>query len=228
LSLPQNPMQLLKHYKDQLDPRFLKYYLAHFTNTRRHYIHWTACDYKTNFPDDYQEVIEDKLAEQEGWHVEVTKHNSLAETAQNADPGEDFYKHTYARNTNSWATCLACMDRPDDIPSPDQIKMLIFVSAMDHTKLLVPVGNMMGHGEAADNKDFPTANDPGAPCDPYGPRNGCVRWDLEGNINLQTLEFFPDPSGVADGGTGCERFMDYLRGQTILKIQEFTRSKWAA
>lgn len=226
--LPQNPMQLKPAYHARLDPKFLAWYLPTFDNTRRHYGHWSVGCYDQDFPE-YQEMVED--GKTTGFSSEVHKHDDVAHLVRNNSPAEDTFAHTYHRNTNAWATCFASMSggSTDDLgpnaPTPDEIDVFVRAMVEDHINLHVPIGNFMGHGEAADNMDFPTRNDPAAPHDPYGPSTTCERWDLGCWIDPQTRALLPFTRPCP---AGWEFLPDYIRGQAIIGIQDATRAKWAA
>ena len=58
----------------------------------------------------------------------------------------------------------------------------------------------MTHGEAADNEDGIY------PYDPYGPKNGCERWDLEYLGTMESPKYHPWADDGMRGG-------DVLRGK---------------
>ena len=66
--------------------------------------------------------------------------------------------------------------------------------------LTIDKRHVMTHGEAADNEDGLY------PCEPYGPKNGCERWDLEFLGTSESPRYNP----YADDGT---RGGDILRGK---------------
>ena len=104
------------------------------------------------------------------------------------------------------------------------IRLFIKTLATGCGNLHIPVGNFMAHGEAANNKDFPTMNDPAAPHTPYGPGSGDFeRWDLLRLIDPVTLALHP---GLAARGN-LIMLPDYIRGEAILLIQANTKAKWS-
>lgn len=131
------------------------------------YLHWTAGRYDQVF-DDYHACIKG-----DGEVYFMT--DNLAETKD----------HTYRRNSNSIGIALCCAlgatankvpphNFGDFPPTTAQIETVSETMAIISRELDIPIDiqHMMTHAEAADNLD-------GAyPHDPYGPDNGCERWDL--------------------------------------------------
>lgn len=234
-------MQLTKKYKNQLPQNFLDWYFKTFTSTRMHYGHWSVGCYDQNW-DEYEEVIEDDPNAK--WHNEIHLHDNKAHLVRNGDPSEDFNAHTWRRNSNSWSTCFASMvggnayNLGDCPPTPDEIRLFINVSITDHINLHVPVGNFMGHGEAADNMEASPENryqgnqkgndnaaiDLGLPHANYGPASDFfMRWDLHCWVDPNTLEL---TSGFGKQPEGWEYLCDYIRGNIILGIMNQTKTKW--
>ena len=212
-------MQVLKKYKAALDPRFLAYYAKEFVNERMMYTHWTAGRRDQNFTD-YHRVV---TANARGVSV---VHN-------NAPMSQDLPAHTYGRNHNSMAVCLAGLlgattnDLGAHVPGKTQINALVDTVTAVCLNYRVPVANIMSHAEAADNVDQANGLTPGLRGEdalPYGPAHTCERWDLHCFIHTETLKMLPPTSTQPPAGT--EKFMDWLRGQVILNLQAHTRKYW--
>lgn len=130
------------------------------------YLHWTAGDYDQTFP---------------AYHLCIQGDGTIVETL----PLDAVPSATYMRNTGSIAiTLCGCMDATANgdgtfnlgsyPPTDAQIECMAQMVNVICTQLDIPIdlGHVMTHAEAADNLDGLT------PCTPYGPENGCDRWDL--------------------------------------------------
>lgn len=126
------------------------------------YLHWSAGRYDTCF-DDY--------------HVNITGDGKIFVSTSDFSETKS---HTYRRNTGSIGISLcACYngtsnDLGDYAPTDVQIEMMARVINVlaDALDLTIDIYRVMTHAEAADNYDGLY------PHDPYGPSNGCERWDL--------------------------------------------------
>lgn len=115
---------------------------------------------------------------------------------------------TWRRNSGSVNVCiLGCYGATtnnlgQESPTPLQIEgMAKAIAALcNGLWLTIDKQRVLTHGEAADNEDGIY------PHDPYGPKNGCERWDLEYLGTLESLTFHP---WAEDG----ERGGDVLRGR---------------
>ncbi|MGL5512056.1 MAG: peptidoglycan recognition protein family protein [Sporomusa sp.] len=174
--------------KDQL-LQYLK--AAKGKGIRKVYAHWTAGRYTQVF-DDYHICIK---GDGEVW---FTTDNLAAILA-----------HTYMRNTNAIGITLCCAygaTYPNNFgqypPTNAQIETLAEVLAIISRELNIPIDiqHIMTHAEAADNLDGTR------PHSPYGPKNGCERWDL---YQLQ------DSDGQWKSGG------DVLRGKAIWYQQNY-------
>lgn len=124
------------------------------------YLHWTAGGYNQPF-DDY--------------HYCITGDGTILATA----PLTSTVSATYMRNSGSVsiAMCCAFNASPDDLENPPtaaQIETMAQMVAVitDALGIFTDIEHVMTHAEAADNMDGYEASDP------YGPANGCERWDL--------------------------------------------------
>ena len=108
---------------------------------------------------------------------------------------------TYRRNSGSVSICLlGCVGATtnnlgQESPTPLQIEgMAKAIAALSNGLwLTIDKTRVLTHGEAADNEDGI------CPHDPYGPKNGCERWDLEYLGTLESPTFHP---WTEDGGRG--------------------------
>lgn len=125
------------------------------------YMHWTAGTYNTTFRD---------------YHINITGDGEVIQTRDLTD----VVSATYRRNSGSISLTLCCAynavpDNLGDYPPTDiQIEALAQIVAVIADALGVPVDiqHVLTHSEAADNLDGYEASAP------YGPDNGCERWDL--------------------------------------------------
>ena len=155
------------------------------------YLHWTAGHYGQFWSD---------------YHVQIDKDGAIYVIGD----GEldDVLAATWRRNSGSVSIAmLGCFDATteslgDEPPTPAQIDgMAQAIAALcNGLWLTIDKQRVMTHGEAADNEDGI------CPHDPYGPKNGCERWDLE---YLGTDES-PIYNPWAEDGT---RGGDVLRGK---------------
>ena len=127
------------------------------------YLHWTAGRYDQVFGD-YHICIKG------GGVVWFTRDNLAAVLA-----------HTYMRNSKAIGIALCCAygaTYPNNFgqypPTDAQIETLAEVLAIISWEYDIPIDiqHIMTHAEAADNLDGVR------PHAPYGPQNGCERWDL--------------------------------------------------
>ena len=155
------------------------------------YLHWSAGHYG-QYWDDY--------------HVQIDKDGEIYVIGD----GEldDVLAATWRRNSGSVSIAiLGCFDATteslgDEPPTPAQIDGMAQATAAlcNGLWLTIDKQRVLTHGEAADNEDGI------CPHDPYGPKNGCERWDLE---YLGTDES-PIYNPWAEDGT---RGGDVLRGK---------------
>lgn len=234
-------MQLFPSYRKQLLSAFLAWYSRTFTSRRLHAIHWTAGTYDQNFPP----IIRPETDYYEGYHRCI-----LGDQIASNWPLTDECVHWYGRNYSSdvpggsWATSLCAMygattnDLGDYPPTPTQLRLLVQSCAADHIDLHVPVSQLMGHWEGADELDLLHQGvDPSAfPYEEYGPTRGHdmgpgdFRWDPWIMVNRDTLEVacVGDPRTNPGPTSRWLPFMDWLRGEVILEIQRQTEPKWRA
>ena len=127
------------------------------------YLRWSAGRYDSVF-DDY--------------HINITGAGKIFVTTNNLS---EIKSHTWRRNTGSIGISLCCAynattnDLGEYAPTDIQIETIAKVIDVVATGLWLTINkeHVLTHGEAADNED-------GIWChDPYGPKNGCERWDLE-------------------------------------------------
>ena len=155
------------------------------------YLHWSAGHYG-QYWDDY--------------HVQIDKDGEIYVIGD----GEldDVLAATWKRNSGSVSiSILGCVgatadDLGQESPTPLQIDgMAQAIAALcNGLWLTIDKQRVLTHGEAADNEDGVYAHEP------YGPKNGCERWDLE---YLGTEES-PCYNPWAEDGT---RGGDVLRGK---------------
>ena len=155
------------------------------------YLHWTAGHYGQFWSD---------------YHIQIDKDGAIYVIGD----GEldDVLAATWWRNSGSVSIAiLGCFDATteslgDEPPTPAQIDGMAQATAAlcNGLWLTIDKQRVLTHGEAADNEDGI------CPHDPYGPKNGCGRWDLE---YLGTDES-PIYNPWAEDGT---RGGDVLRGK---------------
>lgn len=221
-------MQLVPHYRAQLDPEFLRWYPHGFRTKRCGYLHWTAGPRDVSFPDYHRVYTQDDL----GVHI-----------VQNRDVMTDLHAHTYHRNTGSFGVSVASMhgattaDFGDACATPQQIRTMLrdLVDICLHHR--IPVSCLMSHQEAADNMDFyPQPSSSEAPHEPYGPLFGaCERWDWWVWIDPETRRIHPVESkrewlavtqNKRPTAPSKLAFMDWVRGEAILRLQALTEDEW--
>ena len=129
----------------------------------KEYLHWSAGRYDSVF-DDY--------------HINITGAGKIFVTTNDLS---EIKSHTWRRNTGSIGISLCCAynatsnDLGEYAPTDIQIETIAKVIDIVATGLWLTINkeHVLTHGEAADNED-------GIWChEPYGPKNGCERWDLE-------------------------------------------------
>ena len=155
------------------------------------YLHWSAGHYGQFFAD---------------YHVQIDRDGEIYVIADGAL--DDVLAATYHRNRGSVSICiLGCLGATTnnlgaESPTPLQIEgMAKAIAALSNGLwLTIDKQRVLTHGEAADNEDGIY------PHDPYGPKNGCDRWDLEYLGTLESPTFHP---WAEDGGRGG----DVLRGK---------------
>ena len=127
------------------------------------YLHWSAGRYDSVF-DDY--------------HINITGAGKIFVTTNDLS---EIKSHTWRRNTGSIGISLCCAynatsnDLGEYAPTAIQIETIAKVIDIVATGLWLTINkeHILTHGEAAENED-------GIWChEPYGPKNGCERWDLE-------------------------------------------------
>jgi len=140
------------------------------------------------------------------YHVQIDKDGEIYVIAD----GEldDVLEATYQRNSGSVSICiLGCLDADTNSlgaepPTDAQIEgMAKAIAALcNGLWLTIDKQRVLTHGEAADNEDGI------CPHDPYGPKNGCERWDLEYLGTLESPKYHPWAEDGMRGG-------DVLRGK---------------
>ena len=139
------------------------------------YLHWSAGRYDSVF-DDY--------------HINITGAGKIFVTTNDLS---EIKSHTWRRNTGSIGISLCCAydattnDLGEYAPTNIQIETIAKVIDVVATGLWLTINkeHVLTHGEAADNED-------GIWChDPYGPKNGCERWDLEFLETAESPEYDP-------------------------------------
>lgn len=219
-------LQLLPEYKKKLEPKFIDWYLKEFTNTRMVYGHWSAGPRGVNFTD---------------YHKMVLVRDGVVMVQNNENCTVDMFAHTFGRNTNSCAICLAGFHRAttndlgEEAATPDQLRRFVKELAQVCVNLRTPVGNFMSHAEAADNIDqgpnppYSTPGLSGSSAEPYGPLSGAwERWDLHTYIDKMSLELHPP---FAKSNLPPKEKMvsltDWIRGEAIQHIQNLTYRLWS-
>ena len=148
------------------------------------YLHWSAGRYYSMF-DDY--------------HINITGDGCIYVST---DDFSEILSHTYKRNTGSIGIALCCAYGADTNslgeypPTSAQIEALAqAVNAVANGLwLTIDKAHVMTHGEAADNED-------GEYChEPYGPKNGCERWDLEYLGTEESPKYNPRATDGSRGG----------------------------
>ena len=155
------------------------------------YLHWSAGHYGQFWSD---------------YHVQIDRDGEIYVIADGAL--DDVLAATWRRNSGSVNVCiLGCYGATtnnlgQESPTPLQIEgMAKAIAALcNGLCLTIDKQRVLTHGEAADNEDGIE------PHDPYGPKNGCERWDSEYLGTLESPTFHP---WAEDGGRGG----DVLRGK---------------
>jgi len=169
----------------------LMYAAARCARETKVYLHWTAGHYGQFFAD---------------YHVQIDADGAIYVIGAGAL--DEVLAATYLRNSGSVSLCiLGCLDAGTNNLGPEpptaaQIEgMAQAIAALcNGLWLTIDKQRVLTHGEAADNEDGVYAHEP------YGPKNGCERWDLE---YLGTEES-PCYTPWAEDGT---RGGDVLRGK---------------
>lgn len=162
------------------------------------YLHWTAGRYGQMY-DDY--------------HINIDQDGSLWVST------EDFSEtlpHTWHRNSGSVGVTLCCCygadteDLGECPPTSAQIEAMAQVVAVLAKALWLTIDRdrIMTHAEAADNMDGIDVPDP------YGPLNGCERWDLQYLGTDESPEYTTDYDDPATGG-------NVLRGKANWYLNEW-------
>ena len=174
---------------------------AEYGRETKVYLHWSAGHYGQFWSD---------------YHVQIDRDGEIYVIADGAL--DDVLAATYHRNSGSVSVCLlGCLgantnNLGQESPTPLQIEgMAKAIAALcNGLWLTIDKQRVLTHGEAADNEDGIY------PHDPYGPKNGCDRWDLEYLGTLESPTFHP---WAEDGGRGG----DVLRGKA-----NWYRKAWEA
>jgi hypothetical protein len=208
-------MQVLAQYKSKLSPKFLGWYFKEFTNSRMVYLHWP---------------VECKSADDEHYHWVVVDRGGAANICRNTPLTQDTYDHTWHRNTNACAIALGgfsgatTSDLGSECATPSMVMMLTHAVAEACIQLKAPVGNVLSHGEAADNVDQGPNPPYSTPYDPYGPLSTWERWDLHCWVVPGSNKLY---APKMDKPKGALWLPDYVRGEAILLIQEETKKAWS-
>ena len=166
---------------------------AEYGRKTKLYLHWSAGHYGQFWSD---------------YHVQIDRDGEIYVIADGELDG----------NSGSVNICiLGCLGATTnnlgaESPTPLQIEgMAKAIAALcNGLWLTIDKQRVLTHGEAADNEDGIY------PHDPYGPKNGCERWDLEYLGTLESPTFHP---WAEDGGRGG----DVLRGKA-----NWYRKAWEA
>ena len=142
----------------------LAYAAARCARETKLYLHWTAGHYGQFFED---------------YHVQIDADGGIYVIGDGVL--DDVLAATYRRNSGSVSiSILGCVgatadDLGQESPTPLQIDgMAQAIAALcNGLWLTIDKQRVLTHGEAADNEDGVYAHEP------YGPKNGCERWDLE-------------------------------------------------
>lgn len=162
------------------------------------YLHWTAGRYGQSFND---------------YHISIDQDGTIYAST---DDLSETLAHTWHRNTGAVGVTLCCaLDAtPDDLgdypPTPEQIEIMAQCIAIIADTLHIPIDryHVLTHGEAADNMDGIDVPDP------YGPLNGCERWDLQYLGTDESPEYTTDYDDPATGG-------NVLRGKANWYLNEW-------
>lgn len=160
------------------------------------YLHWSAGHYASKF-DDYHVNIDD----QGRLWVEYSLDTTLA--------------HTYMRNSGAVGISLCCgynatsNDLGPEPPTAAQIEAMAqaIVAVADGLWLTIDKWHVMTHSEAADNIDELTTHEP------YGPNNGCERWDLQYLGTPESPKFLYNHDDPRTGGNVLRGKANWYRNQ---------------
>ena len=160
------------------------------------YLHWSAGHYSSFF-DDY--------------HINIDFDGRLILM----QPLDAHLPHTYMRNSGSVGISLCCgfqatsNDLGPEPPTAAQIEAMAqaIVAVADGLWLTIDKWHVMTHAEAADNIDGLTAHDP------YGPNNGCERWDLQYLGTAESPRFRYDHDDPRTGGNVLRGKANWYRNQ---------------
>jgi hypothetical protein len=190
-------MQLPSKYKSLLPNYLLEYVNKYFKTNKKIYLHWVGGELTSNSPS-YNAVIGFKDD-----RAYITKNFPYSESPNIA---------TYARNSNSIAISCSGMLRATtekfhskDTIMPEQIEKMIELVGELCWKNKIHPGNVITHGEAAENLDIPAGVTP--PHLPYGYNHGCERWDWWCLIDPITLHIYP----ISSKEKHIVRFESYFR-----------------
>ncbi|WP_313991474.1 N-acetylmuramoyl-L-alanine amidase [uncultured Selenomonas sp.] len=155
------------------------------------YLHWSAGHYGQFFAD---------------YHVQIDKDGAIYVIGDGVL--DEVLAATWKRNSGSISICiLGCYGADTNSlgaepPTHAQIeRMAQAIAALSNGLwLTIDKQRVMTHGEAADNEDGIY------PHDPYGPKNGCERWDLEYLGTMESPTYHPWAEDGMRGG-------DVLRGK---------------
>lgn len=165
--------------------------------TPKIYLHWTAGHYDQPFAD---------------YHVNILGDGRILLPAPNLT---DYRSHTYMRNSGSIGVTLCCAynantnDLGPEPPTAEQIEVMaqVIAAIADGLWLTIEKQYVLTHGEAADNIDGLTTHEP------YGPNNGCERWDLQYLGTEESPEFICDYSDPRTGGNVLRGKANWYRNQ---------------
>ena len=233
-------------------PRFMAWYEATFTGTRKIYLHASQGLYgkvvgshhkqlAIQTPTALDEAIEkyaDARQRRIGGSyqglastVESYKKQAILTTYTNAPYDRDLEGHTPQRDTNSISLAVMCGlgSRPNDIGYapllPMQLRALASLVADACLAVHSPVTACLTASEAADNRDFAQADDPAAPHAPYGfgTTRGCC--ELELWVDTETLEV---AAPLQSPRPGFKRLGDWVRESALAQIAQRSRPQWDA
>lgn len=163
------------------------------------YLHWTAGDYNTKF-DDYHVCID-----------------GVGRIWLMTDDLSEVLAHTWRRNSGAIGVTLCCClgGSPENLgkypPTEIQIEVMAEVVAVLAKALWLTIDreHVLTHGEAADNMDGLEVPDP------YGPCNGCERWDLQYLGTDDSPAYTLDYDSPAMGGNVLRGKANWYLGQGV-------------
>ncbi len=161
------------------------------------YLHWSAGHR-------YGQIFED-------YHVNIDGDGIIYVTGEL----DEVKSHTWCRNTGSVGISLCCgyqatsNDLGPEPPTAAQIEAMAqaIVAVADGLWLTIDKWHVMTHSEAADNIDGLT------PHEPYGPNNGCERWDLQYLGTAESPKFLYDHDDPRTGGNVLRGKANWYRDQ---------------